>query len=383
MICFGRYAIAFLAVLTLSFSPTLAEEPEPVVPEPKATSPTTISIEDVAQQAVTVAAELEALVPSEGAQAEVQQIRDEINDLLTRVDVRLSIIQPAMAGAPKARSMDEWGKDLRRLLESLQALDQQLAGRLNQLSAALEQVTTTETQWEASRNGTVYAEASDAVRSRIDTTLSDIGLVSLALTGPREEILSLRDRLVEPIGVVSRTLRELDARVKNRLDGILEPDRPRLWDEAVSQAVGKELREGGGDSVKARMGRFTDYVGENLNLIAFQAALFVALAFGLRVLGSRAVELAEEEYDLRRASQIFAAPIAMALVITLSLTSLVHPRAPQVFILFAYSVVVIPAAMIVGRLLSPINRPIVWGLLPKVHRRWSRVHTGSLDQRIS
>jgi hypothetical protein len=110
--------------------------------------------------------------------------------------------------------------------------------------------------------------------------------------------LRLRDRLVDPIGEVSRTLAELDDRVAHRLKGILDEDRPALWDVEVPRSLSEELRQGGFDSAQARLDRFAEYVGDNGIRLAWQAVLFVALVIGLRRLGASALKLAQADDDL-------------------------------------------------------------------------------------
>ena len=363
LINWSTKAIACSVALWLWVTAALAQETPKVASEPEDAKTQAVSVEDVSQQAVRTASLLETLVPSKESYAALGELAAKTDRLLKDVDERLTSIRFALAATPKVSSMQEWEAELIGLLAPLESLDKDLDQRLAILRKALEQVDANTKQWQAIHEEAVRVEASAEVQKRIDSTLATLDKTRRQISGQRDTMLSLRDRLVDPIGNVNRTLKQLRTDIQERLAGIFNRDRPVLWKADLYETIRAELRAGGSESVIQQVLDFKDYVRGNIPKIGFHIVLFIGLAVGLRLLGSRAIELAEEDYDLRRASLVFELPTAMALIIALALTSTLHPTAPVLFIKFAYTVLAIPAVMIVSRILSTANRPVVWALL--------------------
>ncbi len=322
-----------------------------------------IPVEDISEAAVQAAALLETLTSIQGTGEALRDLRSRIDRLLGDVDIDLTSIQIALSSTPTVQSMGEWKADLRSLLVSLRAIDQQLDQRLDELRAALDQVEANTAEWRETSNAVASIEISIAIRERIDTTLSAFVEAQDGLIRRRDEVLGLRDLLVEPLAELDRTFRQLDAKIQSRLSGLFSRERSALWSGDLFQSIGDEVSDGGLEAVQRRVGRTYDYFKANISTLALQVVVFIALAIGLRLLGSRAEDLADENYDLRTATLVFANPAAMAMVIALALTSLLHPNAPSLFYMLALALGVIAASLIVNGLLSSANRPVVWALV--------------------
>ena len=322
-----------------------------------------MAIEDVPEQAVQTVALLETLAPGPEVSTQIAQLSDETDRLLANIQLRLGDIQQALGSTPKVRNMGDWEGELRGALVPLEALDDELGLHLAEVREALEQVKAEEQQWGATREAAIAAEASDAVIERIDATIGSINTTRKQLTDVRGGLLGVRDRLIDPRASIERTLKQLDTKIDGRLADIFDRDQAAIWKADLRETIGREMREGGFASMEERVSRLSGYVRQHLATIAFQVVLFLVLAVVLRALGSRARELAEDDYDLRDASLVFAFPTSMALVIALGLTIQLHPNAPYLFRWTVYTVLVVPAAIIVSRLLSQANRPVIWAMV--------------------
>jgi len=331
--------------------------------EPTDTANAAMAIEDVPEQAVQTVALLETLAPGPDVSAQIEQLSDETDRLLANIELRLGDIQQALGSTPKVRNMGDWEGELRGALVPLEALDAELGRHLSKVREALEQVEAEEQQWGATREAAIAAEASDAVIERIDATIGSINTTRKQLTDVRGDLLGVRDRLIDPRASIERTLKQLDTKIDGRLADIFNRDQAAIWKADLRETIGHEMREGGFASMEERVSRLSGYVRQHLTTIAFQVVLFLVLAVVLRALGSRARELAEDDYDLRDASLVFAFPTSMALVIALGLTIQLHPHAPYLFRWTIYTVLVVPAAIIVSRLLSQANRPVIWAMV--------------------
>jgi potassium efflux system protein len=355
-----RMTFLLMTLLLLLFTGTVSGQVEA---EQADTPAVAIAIEDVPQQAVHTVTLLESLAPGPELDGQIAQLSAEADRLLANVELRLKDIVQALESTPKVRNMGDWEGELRSALVPLEALDAELGVRLAEVREALETVDTQDRKWSATREAATAGDASEAVIERIDATIASITTTRKQLTDVRDELLGVRDRLFDPRANIDRTLKRLETKIDGRLADIFNRDQAAVWKANLVESVRSEMREGGFASMKKRVSRLSEYVREHLATVAFQVALFLVLAVVLRSLGSRARALAEEDYDLRDASLVFALPTSMALVIALGLTIQLHPNAPYLFRWAVYTVLVVPAAIIVSRLLSRANRPIVWAMV--------------------
>ena len=365
-VCFTRtrYAVGLgLIAGCLSTTALPAQDAPAEASKPAETEVQAIPIEDVAEQAVRTARLRIALTPGEESLAALKEDTAKTERLLAKAESQLTRIRQALLGAPSLPTLQAWEAEFRGLLAALESHDGDLDRQLDALRDNLGQVDASQEQWQRTREAAASIGASATVQTRIEFALARLGETRAEISGHRDDVLSLRDRLVEHIAQVDRIQRQLGTMTQERLADILVRERPSIWNMPLTEAIGSELQGSGFEAMEEDFRRLKEYTQEHVTRIGLQVALFLALVVGLRLLGAQAGELADEEYDLRQASLVFSLPTAMALVIVLILTPWLHPYAPEQLHLFAQSVAVVPAVLIVSRLLAPANRPVVWALV--------------------
>ncbi len=365
-VCFTRtrYAVGLgLIAGCLSTTALPAQDAPAEASKPAETEVQAIPIEDVAEQAVRTARLRIALTPGEESLAALKEDTAKTERLLAKAESQLTRIRQALFGAPSLPTLQAWEAEFRGLLAALESHDGDLDRQLDALRDNLGQVDASQEQWQRTREAAASIGASATVQTRIEFALARLGETRAEISGHRDDVLSLRDRLVEHIAQVDRIQRQLGTMTQERLADILVRERASIWNMPLAEAIGSELQGSGFEAMEEDFRRLKEYTEEHVTRIGLQVALFLALVVGLRLLGAQAGELADEEYDLRQASLVFSLPTAMALVIVLILTPWLHPYAPEQLHLFAQSVAVVPAVLIVSRLLAPANRPVVWALV--------------------
>ncbi len=184
-----------------------------------------------------------------------------------------------------------------------------------------------------------------------------------AILERRNQILSVHDRLVDPTTALAAILEQVQHATRLRLEGIFRADRPPVWDPQVAESLREEWEAGVGQQILQRLQEGLRYVGENRRVVGFQIALFVALLLALRSIRARADARAVDDYSLREAKEVFALPWAMALLITLLVTTSLHPLAPRGGAFIAGEFVAVAALWIGRRFLVPAVAPLAWGLV--------------------
>lgn len=193
-----------------------------------------------------------------------------------------------------------------------------------------------------------------AVRGGVDKAWS-------AVVKQRNDVLAVRDKLVNPSVALDEIVDQLQDAVDARIEGIFRADHPPLWSPLVRESLRAEWQTDGSHFLKRLDEKVQDLLGRPQTL-GFQLPLFVALALSLRWLRDRIRAKAGDDDDLRHAQLVFEYPWAMAVLMTLVLTVPLHPLAPRTAGPLAAALIAVATLRIVQCFLPPAMALLAWGL---------------------
>jgi len=333
----------------------------PVEAGPKTAQP--IPLEDVPDRAEATRAELDAIVPKDAPSEVLERIGSELDRTLPEVESLLATTQEMLAARPGIRILNESEAALRAMQERLQPWDDELDRQLAALRPVLARLDTIAGDWEATGEVAQREDASTTTLNLIAAVRHEIDQVHAAVLARRNQILAVLDRLVDPSASLSASLREVQSETKARLTGLFRVDRPPLWSPQVRASLRQEWEAVGTESFSQRLQEGGQYAREQARMLGFQLALFMVLGLAMRSLRDRARARAKDEYDLGDAEKVFERPWAIALVIALMLTNLLHPLAPRYAGAFAAVLIAVAVVRIGRRFLVPAMAPLAWGFI--------------------
>ena len=336
---------------------TPTEEPALEPPEIQA-----IPLEDVQEQAEAVSTELETMLPGETLRQSLEKISSKLERLNEDTASLVELTTSTLAAGAGVARLQEMELQLAGLLETLKKPDAALDSHLTSLGEALDRIEALAPVWQETEKQARRAGTSASALRRIASTRREIDGARAQLVARRNEVLTLRDRLVDPKTSLDRSLREVQGAIQGNLTNLLSPLHPPIWSSGVRASILGELKQSWTEDFGERLRLVAKYVRDQASVLAFQLALLVALAFGLRALGARAKVRAEERYDLREAERLFELPISMAVVLSIAFTPRLHPLAPPLFTHLGAMVLAVPTVLIVRRLAPPAMNPFVIGL---------------------
>ena len=354
--------VALLAAALLLPAAALSQEAPPQEPAVEAPEIRAIPLEDVQEEAEAVSAELATLLPGEALRQSLEEIGDGLESLKEDTASLLELTTSTLAAGAEVMRLQEMELQIAGLLESLKKPDAVLDTHLTELGKSLDRIDELAPVWKETEAQAPRAGASASSLRRIASTRREIDGARAELVARRNEVLTLRDRLVDPKTSLDRSLREVRGAIEGHLTDLLSPSRPPIWSSGVRASILEELKQSWTQYLGGRLRRVAEYAREQAHLLAFQLALFLALALGLRALGARAKARAEESYDLREAERLFELPVSMALVISLAFSRRLHPLAPALFTHLVTTVFAVPITLIVRRLTPPAMNALVIGL---------------------
>ncbi len=357
----ARIAVLLMAAVWIPAAALSQETP----PEETALEPPEIQaipLEDVQEQAEAVSAELETMLPGEALRQSLEEIGGGLERLKEDTDSLVELTTSTLAGGAGVARLQEMELQLAGLLESLEKPDAVLGSHLTSLREALDRIEALAPVWQETEKQARRAETSATALRRIASTRREIDGARAQLVARRNEVLTLRDRLVDPKTSLDRSLKEVQGAIQGNLTNLLSARHPPIWSSGVRASILEELKQSWTQQFGERLRSVAQYARDQASVLVFQLALLIALAFGLRALRGRAKARAEESYDLREAERVFEFPTSMAFVLALAFTPRLHPLAPPLFTHLGVMVLVVPIVLIVRRLAPPAMNPFVIGL---------------------
>jgi len=327
--------------------------------EAKAAQP--IPLEDVPDRAETARAELDTLLPKDAPRQTLERIGSELDRTLPEIESTLAKTRETLAAQPSIDILNESEAALEEMQKRLRSWDDELDRQLTALRPALERLDTIAAAWEATAEVARREGAAATTLNRVAAVRRQIDQTQSTVLERRNQILAVRDRLVDPSNSLAASLEQVQSETRSRLTEILRVDRPPLWSPQVRKSLRQEWTTVGKQHILERLKEGSQYAREQGRLLEFQIALFVILGLSLRALRTRA--RAKDDYELRDAEKVFERPWAMALVIVLSFTNLLHPLAPRYLGVIPALLISVPVMRIGRQFLVSAMAPLAWGLL--------------------
>jgi potassium-dependent mechanosensitive channel len=162
---------------------------------------------------------------------------------------------------------------------------------------------------------------------RIAAVLGEIDETRSAVVDRRNDLLTVRDKLVNPSVALGESIEQLQTTAKARLAGIFRAEQAPLWSPRIRESLHKEWQTVGPQIVLEWVEENGQVSREPSQTLGFQLVLFVALGLSLRWLRDRTRVKAQDDNRVRSAQLVFEHPWAMAVLLTTVLTVPLDPLA--------------------------------------------------------
>jgi len=347
-----------LACLVLASAAAAQEAPAPAPAEAPPIAPVPLPrVAEEGEEAERTArklGELAAPVP------EIVEIETTLPEHSANLEERARRAKSLATDPTSLVALDEELKTWELAREQLSSSLQLLTDRLTSLETALDDLSKQRQVWKATEEAALQAVAPDTVVARIRDVTQALRDAKRSVERRRDELLALQAQVAEE---EQRARAALDALTEARSSFrslLLLRDSPALWSAVRTepQDVPADLVETLGVRWRALV-RFLETRRDRL--ISHLVVLVFALAATL-TLRRRASEWRADDPRLEASGVIFERPVSAALLLVLSLTPLLHPRAPRLVDALGVVLVVIPVLRLLPRLLEPALVPAAYAL---------------------
>lgn len=275
---------------------------------------------------------------------------------------RLIRTRHALASSPSPGALAMLADSWRVTRSELAAQSDVLTRRARALERELEQIESMRVTWAASREDAVGSRAPALVLERIDNVLAALAGARRSIEEQRGLVLGIQDRLVKEIGRCDEALATIAQGATALIAQPFARDSAPVWSSEarviISADPGPRLRESLADDLDL-IGHF--FAGQ-LARLSFQLAVFLIVLVLALLARAGTRRLTDTKPSEPAATRVLEMPVSAALLAALVSTIWIYPQPPRVVMNAVGVAILLPAVLIVRRLVPPPLRPTVYAL---------------------
>ena len=357
MDAFARIVLLFtLALVSSTGSALSAKTPgAPAKPTPAPTPIPLAKIASEAQVALDSLQEIDANVSRE--QSSANSIGRTLSDLARDIDSRIAGERRLLSASPSLEVLYPlklaWESLAIRLSQSSRALTPQAKG----LEEQLERLDKLNKTWQATLELAKQPETPPPVFQGVQRVVGSIERTRQATESGQVHVLALQSGFSEQEARVQTALSSIEEGENQALRRLFVRDSAPIWN--LGTALGNELEKHSGESVTSQLKTSAAFIKRLPSTFLLHAFLIVLIAGALHWLRSRIGKLAQEKPDLQRVLPILDLPVSTAFALSMLLMPAIYAEAPRLVLAIMGTVTVIPAVVILRRLLLRNSYPIL------------------------
>ncbi len=359
----ARAATALLAAgLYLLALPALAQEAAPEEPEAPPES-VAIPLPEVATRSEEVATVLRQIAQDMRPSSPVESIARALPLLSDAIDDHVEYTSSAVTGDVSLEALEDLEGEWLHRLEALNGWADELTERATGLQAELARLDELRTVWLETREAAKASEAPEATRDRIDSTLEKIGEAREQAEDRRDQILTLQDQGSEQRTRASEALELIRATRDVAVGKLFAAAAPPVWSPAFRQGLRQDLGEGVSGAIASQAGDVVDWADEHGERFQLHLLIALSLVAALAAARRRLRTAQEAGPGLEEAEPVFQRPVETAILLSLLVAPWVHPEAPRMVLQLFYAALLIPAVLLLRRLVAPTLHPALYALV--------------------
>ena len=353
------FSLAGLASTSGQNAPAATQAAAPAAPS-ATPAPSPIALADVVTEAQSVSATLReqqtGLNPDQ-----ITRVIDENLPILTRqIDESVAEDDRLLDASPSLSSLQSSQGSRQSLANGLAGSEKALSGRATQVSGQITQLDQLNKTWQATLESAKKAAAPPAVVRQIQAVLAMIADTARAAQADQAQILSEQARVAAQEARINAALDVIAKAMATARDQLFEQDHPPLWRAEAASQAGAGIVTQEKVSIHAQVEALKTYLKDKVPAVLIHLLLFALLAVGLYWIRNAIRSHAEEEATLHHAARVFDVPLATALLLAILVTRWLYPQAPPLLLAFAGAIALIPAIIIVRRLIDPANFSLLY-----------------------
>jgi small-conductance mechanosensitive channel len=238
-----------------------------------------------------------------------------------------------------------------------------LTKRATEVTTTLADLDQQKTQWQAVLKSSSAAGTPPQIAQRAQAVLTAIDTTRAAVLKRQTAVLALQDQVVKQDSQAASMLATIAQARDHAVNQLFVANAPPIW--KLQQAAGSTAGTTPNNGWAVQKETLVDYAVWQSGRFFIHGAIFIALLGFFFWLRGHARKWAQSEPDDagKRAAGIFETPVSAALLIGLVLGAQLYPLAPRLLIVLMSAFALVPAIVILWRLIAPKFFPILNALV--------------------
>ena len=351
--------IVFLLFLVLATSGVTAPGQQasgsPAKPSAVLTPIPLIKVPLEAQSAVASLQEIEADVSRD--QSSADEDGRTLLELTNEIDSRIDDDTKVLNSSPSLDVLYRLKLSWRNFGLRLSVLEAELTRYASSMEEQLARVDQLNRNWQATLQSAKQPQIPPTVLQSVQNVVDSIERTRQVSEFGQDHILTLQSKLSTEQARVRRALSSIGQAENRALQNIFVRNSQPVW--SLETSLGTEWLKHSDESFSSQL-RTSIVFSKRLPFTFLFHALFVVLvATALHWMRRRIQRLAKQKPDLQHALPILDLPVSTALALSMLLVLVIYAQAPRLILAIMGALTLIPAAMILRRLLDRHSYPIL------------------------
>ncbi len=336
-----------------------AKPAKPEAAKPRA-EPEAVPLADAPRRAEQVSGMLGDLREEATSDPTDEEIERRLRQLTREIDARLVENRRAIARSSSIETLRRMEARWAPLRRNLADLSRRLSARIERIDREAAQVDDAAATW-AKTLQEGRAEAPAELVRRLEALAGEIARTRVTLSSQRQRLLALQNRVAIQDGRMADAITAARRAREDLEENIFERDSPPLW--AASAGGTRSFLDEARRSLSAQWSAVEVYAERQTGRFAAHGLAFAALTALLYWARRRVRRWLKDDPLLSDIGAIFDAPAATALLITIIGGFRVYPDAPVLLYAAMGALVLVPAVIILRRLIERGMYPVLYALV--------------------
>ncbi|HZR17091.1 MAG TPA: mechanosensitive ion channel domain-containing protein [Verrucomicrobiae bacterium] len=322
-------------------------------PPAAATNAVPIATTEIAAQSESTLSSIRAIEAESTSDPGITAIEQQLPVVTEEIGARSEENARILAHSTSLELFGRLENSWRGLSEELAEGNRSLTRHAKQLQGNAQHLDQIARSWEQTRKALTPADAPPELLQRVDSVLEEIKKAHEQVNQQLTQALRLQSRVTEEQTRVQESINAIDQARNQIMRHLFVRDSPPLWSGELRHDAPQTLTTQGQHSLDRQSKELRSYIARRGERMLLQLLLFVALAVVLARAHRKLSILSLTNETLEPTARSLGAPVASALLIALLASPWIYSEAPRLLWSILGALAVIPALMVLRRLLAP------------------------------
>jgi small-conductance mechanosensitive channel len=320
-----------------------------------------LPLAEVAAQAEAAFASLQLIEGNLTADQATVEVQQDLPVLTRESSARLEESSRMLGANPSLETLLRLNREWQGVRKELAEWKRSLMKRVTQLEEDRERLTHLGRVWKATRASVVESKMPPEVLKEVERVMAAVKRTQDKADAQQMAVLSLQTRVAEQDGRAIHTLNAVERAREAFIRRLFVRDGAPIWSAELWSESAQNLVTQSHHSLSRQVQTLGGYLERKGSRLLLQGVLFLAILFGL--VGARRTLRKLGGDEASHAARVFDSPVATALVLALLASSWIYPEAPRLFWAISGAAAMIPAILVVRKLIDRRLFPVLNALV--------------------